>query len=91
LEEGIFACTVEVEGTTDRYLGAMHYGPRPVFRDTRACEVHLIDTQLLSTPAVVTITVFKRLREIRDFPSTEELSDQIALDIAACREILASA
>lgn len=91
LQEGIYACFTEIENDTSRYMGAMHYGPRPVFRDSRACEIHLIDTELSDLPANVKITVVQYLREIRDFPSADELKKQILDDIEQCRAILGSA
>tara|TARA_B100000315_G_C14212592_1_gene422752 strand:- start:204 stop:593 length:390 start_codon:yes stop_codon:yes gene_type:complete len=90
LKEGIYACFTEIENGTTRYMGAMHYGPRPVFQDSRACEIHLIDTNLSDLPANVRITVVQYLREIRNFPSTEELKEQILYDIEQCRAILGS-
>jgi FAD synthase len=90
LQEGIFACFIEIEDK-ERYIGAMHYGPRPVFKDSRACEVHLIDAVIPTLPESVTVTVVEHLREVRDFPSVEELKDQILKDIEQCRGILGSA
>lgn len=91
LQEGIYACFVNIEGDPVQYLGAMHYGPRPVFQDSRACEIHLIDTDLSTLPATVTVSVVQYLREIRDFPSTEALKEQILDDIDECRAILGAA
>lgn len=89
LAEGIFACFIDIKDG-EKYLGAMHYGPRPVFKDSRACEVHLIDAVIPTLPESVTVTVVKHLRDVKDFPSTEELKDQILKDIEQCRGILGS-
>ena len=86
LEDGIYACYVELDGV--RYHGAMHYGPRPVFDDSRACEVHLLDTTVEVVPSQVSLEVVEYLREIRDFPTTEALVTQIEQDIQQCRTIL---
>ena len=88
LEEGIYACFVNIENDEKKYLGAMHYGPRPVFKDSRACEIHLIDAVLSTLPAEVTVTVIEHLRAIRNFSSVEELKEQILDDIGICRAIL---
>ena len=92
LEDGNYACFVELSDIPNKkYLGAMHYGPRPVFRDSRACEVHVIDEVLPTLPTTVAITVIERLRDIDDFPSAEALVAQIQEDIAQCRAILSAA
>lgn len=91
LPEGIFACFVEIEGDARRYMGAMHYGPRPVFRDSRACEIHLLDARLPALPSTVKVTVVERLRAVENFPSVEALKEQILRDIERCRGILGSA
>tara|TARA_Y100000310_G_C20585840_1_gene765350 strand:- start:929 stop:1324 length:396 start_codon:yes stop_codon:yes gene_type:complete len=90
LDEGIYACFVDIEDDSTHYMGAMHYGPRPVFKDSRACEIHLLDTKLEEAPTTVTVTVVQYLREIRDFPSLDALKEQILDDIAQCRGILGS-
>ena len=91
LQEGIYACFVEIEDNPTRYMGAMHYGPRPVFQDSRACEIHLIDTELSFLPTTVTVTVVQFLRKILNFPSVEALKAQILDDIRQCRGILGAA
>lgn len=88
LGDGIYACTVKLSDSETLYGGAMHYGPRPVFDNTRACEVHIIDTELHTAPTEATITVLEYLREIKDFPDTEALVKQIETDIQNCRNIL---
>lgn len=97
LPEGIYACYVHWETRNQKpatnkpgYAAAMHYGPRPVFEDSTACEVHLIDTVLETTPETVTIDVVERLREVQNFPSQEKLIEQMQRDIEQCRSILAS-
>ncbi|PIR52831.1 hypothetical protein COU76_04255 [Candidatus Peregrinibacteria bacterium CG10_big_fil_rev_8_21_14_0_10_49_10] len=88
MEEGIYACLVELGDDPKRYMGAMHFGPRPVFQDSRACEVHVLDTDIETPPAEVTITVVAYLRSIQNFGSVEELKEQILEDIEQCRAIL---
>lgn len=73
---------------TGNYAAALHFGPRPVFKDTVTCEVHLLDTTLPSPPASVTVTLVERLRDVRDFPSPEVLKEEIARDIERCRVVL---
>ncbi len=85
LAEGIYVCR------TDGESAVMHYGPRPVFRDTTSCEVHLLDRVLERAPDTIIVEVIHKLRDVRDFPSPEALMAQIADDIAQARGILAGA
>ncbi|OGJ56689.1 hypothetical protein A3D88_02840 [Candidatus Peribacteria bacterium RIFCSPHIGHO2_02_FULL_52_16] len=84
--EGIYACFVRIENHV--YKAAMHYGPRPVFRDTPSCEVHLIDATIASSPTFVDIESIKRLRDVQTFDSVENLKHQMMRDIAEARAIL---
>lgn len=86
LPEGIFAGSAEIEGK--RYIAAIHYGPRPVFKDTTAFEVHLLDNAPERTPEKLVISLHERLRDVQDFPSAEEMLVQISQDIAATRAIM---
>lgn len=67
---------------------AIHYGPRPVFNDSLSFEVHLLDADVPSAPPSVMVTVLERIRDVRNFPSPEELKTEIARDIERCRAIL---
>ena len=86
LEEGIYACVVDIGGVGRE--AAMHFGPRPVFQDTKTCEVHVIDGAPVDVPPELLVEVIACLRDVRDFPSTEALMEQIAQDIADARAIL---
>lgn len=86
LREGIYACMVTLDG--EAMQAAMHYGPRPVFKDTVACEVHLLNRTVDAVPGTITVAVAAYLREVRDFPSTEALMTQIADDVSRARAIL---
>ena len=92
LREGIYACRVTLEqedGTTEGpFMAAVHYGPRPVFQDTRSFEIHLIDATPSRFPTRVTIEVIARLRAVRDFSSVEALQKQMGKDIAMARKML---
>lgn len=86
LEEGIYACVVDIAGTPRE--AAMHLGPRPAFKDTKTCEVHVIDGAPVEAPPALGVRVVLRLRDVMDFPSAEALMQQIARDIADARAIL---
>jgi riboflavin kinase / FMN adenylyltransferase len=88
LEEGIYACKALVDGMWE--VAAMHYGPRPVFKDSTSCEVHLIDRLVVMAPEMLEVEVVAYLRDVRDFASVEELQAQIAQDIEQTRAILGS-
>lgn len=83
---GIYACRITLSGTT--YKGAMHYGPRPVFKDTPAFEVHIIDDIVNDVPESADIEVVGFIRPVLDFPSPEALVERIRQDIAEARGML---
>lgn len=86
LQEGIYACFAVIDG--QKLQGALHYGPRPVFDDSVACEIHLLDITLDQSPAVINVEVVKYLREVRNFPSVDALTAQIQQDIQETRAAL---
>lgn len=82
LEDGIYA--VKVFANNKNFLGAMHYGPIPVFKeDEKTLEVFLIDTEEKDIPRTPNfeIETIKFLREIRNFNNQEELAQQIGKDV----------
>ncbi len=66
----------------------MHYGLRPVFKDTGTLEVHVLDAAIEELPATADIDIVGRIRDVQDFPSTETLQSAIAADILAVRAML---
>lgn len=86
MREGIYAC--RVRRGNKRLLAAMHFGPRPVFHDTRTCEIHIIDHSPVRRPSRLTVDVVKRLRSVRDFPSVDALKRQIARDVEKTKKVL---
>lgn len=86
LQEGIYACRVDIDGTT--YAGALHHGPRPAVQKGVACEVHLLDTALSHLPERAEVQIIARIRDVLDFPSPEDLAEQIARDVVQTRTIL---
>lgn len=91
LGEGIYACTISVEerATSNEQRANLpavaHYGPRPVFNDSRSFEVHVLDVALGPPPQTVTVEIVARLRDVADFLSEEALKAQIAEDIESAR------
>lgn len=84
---GIYACWTQL--ASRRLMGALHVGPRPVFRDAQdAVEVHLLDFDghLYGRRVEVELAAF--LRPVGDFGSPAELTAQIAADVARTRRLL---
>ena len=71
-----------------KFASAIHYGPRPVFKDSPAFEVHLLDQAPASTPEEASVELVKRLRDVSDFGSTGDLLKQIEQDIEETRAVL---
>jgi FAD synthase len=88
LMHGIYACSAVIGGKT--YKSAVHYGPRPVFKDSESFEVHILDAAIPDPPETLELTVVARLRDVENFPDAEALKAAIADDIAAVRAILGS-
>jgi len=88
LSHGIYACYIALSGK--KYQGAMHYGPRPVFHDTDAFEVHIIGETVESVPATATVEIVGYIREIADFESPEALVKRIEKDIHEARGMLST-
>lgn len=88
LHDGVYAAYVKLDDDETQYKAAMHHGPRPVFQDSRACEVHLLDIAPSMKPSKVHIRVIEKLRDVKHFDSPDTLKDQIQNDIEACHSIL---
>jgi riboflavin kinase/FMN adenylyltransferase len=89
LEQGIYACLIDIPGSDqNEWKAAVHFGPRPVFDDDVAFEVHLLDTKLPEPPPSLHVHVIAYLRDVRNFPSVEALQAQIFEDIRQTRDIL---
>jgi len=86
MKEGIYACWAKLPGGWMR--GALHYGPRPVFKDTVSCEVYLLDIALEEAPTSIEIAPVAYLREVMDFPTPEGLMAQIEDDVTRARAML---
>lgn len=86
IKEGIYAGWVKIDRIW--HMAAIHYGPRPVFKDSTAFEAHLLDTMIETPPEILEIVLISRLRDVADFPSSGALMKQIEDDIAKSRAIL---
>lgn len=66
----------------------MHFGPRPVFKDSVALEVHVLDSVVEHFPSTVDVEVLAQLRPVKNFPDAAALQRAIADDIRQTRGIL---
>lgn len=85
-EHGIYAGWVRPGN--EWHMAAIHYGPRPVFNDTESFELYLLDTIVQEGTETVEVILVKRLRDVLDFPSKDDLIAQIADDVSKTRAIL---
>jgi len=88
LSEGIYACEAIADNGGKFEQAVMHYGPRPVFRDSVSCEVHLLDSVPRGKPETLAVRVVARIRGIEDFPTPQALREKIEDDIARARVLL---
>lgn len=86
LGEGIYACFAKISG--EWLQAAVHYGPRPVFKDSKTFEVYLLDTTDPDVSDELEVAVIGRLRGVLDFPSTDALLAQIGQDVEQSRAML---
>lgn len=86
MKEGIYACWAKLPGGWMK--GALHYGPRPVFKDTPSCEVYLLDIHIEEAPHSMTIAPVGYIRPVEDFPSPEALMERIAEDVTSAHAML---
>jgi len=88
LQQGIYACRAGENEGSPPLPAVMHYGPRPVFKDSLSCEVHFLDRTVETAPLRLTVTVVSRMRDVADFPHPQALKDQMLADIRAARILL---
>lgn len=86
--EGVYAAKVWLDDDTRWKMGAMHYGPRPVFNDSLSLEVHILDATISALPGEIAVETVARLRDVQNFPSVDALKTAIDQDILDTRAIL---
>lgn len=80
LEYGVYS--VVVETPVGKFLGAMHFGPRPSIPNVPiSLEVYCIGLNENLYGKTVEIEVKKQLRDIKKFANLEDLKKQISKDI----------
>ncbi|MBU0458186.1 riboflavin kinase [Patescibacteria group bacterium] len=101
LEEGIYAgkATIDQPSSASAELRpagirqstfdcVIHYGPRPTFKESKAFEVHLIDHAPDSNPSDLSVELTKKIRDVKNFDSEDELKKRILEDIDEAHAIL---
>ncbi len=91
LEDGIYSAWIVIDNKT--YKGALHYGPIPTFNQKdKTMEVHLIDITEDTFPDTVgksiEVDIVDRLRDIKRFIETDDLTDQIQSDVEKIKKML---
>lgn len=79
---GVFIC--EVKLNEHIYKGVVHYGPKSIGTDNPDkiyCEIHLLNFNQNIDSGRVYIKVLKKIRDVREFKSKDELFAQISKDI----------
>ena len=82
---------VKIRYARQEFGGVVNIGRRPTFGDgQQTIEVHLLDFTGTLYGETLRVYFIKRLRDERKFSSAEELSNTIAEDVLAARQILQS-
>ncbi len=69
------------------YKGALHFGPRLVFGiEEPSLEVFLLDFNDDLYGQKVTVEVYEKIRDVRNFDNMDSLKRQIRLDVESVRE-----
>lgn len=89
---GVYAVLVDVLSGphTGRYQGAASIGVRPMFGENRAnCETYIFDFAGDLYGTEISVALVEYLRGEEKFDSLDALCDQMALDCATARDVLA--
>jgi FAD synthase len=92
LKNGIYACEIKLNEYI--YKGVMHFGPKSFGTDNPDrifCEVHIFNFNKDIDSGQVYIKVLKKIRDVREFESTDELVAQISKDIDITKQIFKDA
>jgi len=77
---GVYAAKVWLDG--EEYLGALHYGPIPTYKeDEPALEIFVIDYDSNRPVDSLQFELGRYLREIKRFSDVASLKKQIATDV----------
>lgn len=91
-EYGIYVCEIVLNESI--YKGVMHFGPKHFGTDDFEkiyCEVHVFDFNQDIDSGQVFIKVLKKIRDVREFESTDELVARINKDIDIAKQYIKNA
>lgn len=87
---GIYACWANVG--EQRFMGALHIGPRPTFPGAEpTVEVHLLDFDDSIYGQRIRLELVEALRAVAAFDTVETLKEQMARDVDRTRRLLETA
>lgn len=87
LEKGVYAARVEVDGK--RYKGMLYVGTRPTLGlKTVSYEIHIFNLRKKIYDQRIAFSIVAKIRDEKQFQSTEELVRAIEADSAATRMLL---
>jgi 5-formyltetrahydrofolate cyclo-ligase len=84
IKEGVYL--VEVVSDGEMYGGLLHFGPRKTFGGDFSAEVHILDFTKDIYGETISLTVGKKLREVKAFKNADQLFTQIETDIVMARK-----
>lgn len=85
-KNGVYAGFALISGK--RYPAAINIGPNPTFGElAKKVEVHVLDFAESIYGLAIEVDFIERLRDIRQFDSTEQLQEQLKIDIDSVRKI----
>ncbi len=83
---GVYAGRAYVDN--HQYWAAIHIGPNPTFKElTTKVEVHIVDFDDTIYGQVLEVDFVDRIRDVRQFDSSDELVQQLQLDVQQTRRI----
>lgn len=86
---GIYACCVALD--RDRFMGALHIGPRPTFPGAASTiEVHVLDFDQELYGRKMHLDLIEALRPVEAFDTVDALREQMRRDVDRTRSLLGS-
>lgn len=87
LKQGVYAVIAKFDAKA--YKGVLHFGPKPVFKDTaNSLEVHILLFKDCLYDKELKITIVERLRDIKNFKTEKLLTKQIKRDCKKTENIV---
>lgn len=84
---GIYTCVISIDSIS--YNAVVHYGNKSIGTNDRQkifCEVHVFDFAEDVYGKEVRVNLLKKIRDVRQFDSEEDLVKQIELDILSANK-----